>query len=86
MGRQILDATMLPAPKKQGHRCGESHNQGGRVPADWKPAKAAPKDRDARWTVKYSKAKVKEGAAPGASKSVDLAIPMFGYKNHVGVD
>lgn len=58
----------------------------GRVPDGWKPAKARQKDRDARWTVKYTKAKVKEGAAPGAPKPVDLAIPMFGYKNHVGID
>src|SRR3546814_9868645 len=29
---------------------------------------------------------VKEGAAPKAFKPVDLAIPMFGYKNHIGID
>jgi IS5 family transposase len=39
-------------------------------------------DRDARWTVKYTKAKVKEDAAP----QVDLAIPAFGYKNHIAID
>lgn len=36
--------------------------------------------------MKYSKAKVKEGADPKAFKPVDLAIPMFGYKNHIGID
>lgn len=36
--------------------------------------------------MKYTKAKVKEGADPKAFKPVDLAIPMFGYKNHVGID
>jgi transposase, IS5 family len=40
------------------------------------------KDRNARWTVKYSKAKPTEDGA----KRVDLAIPAFGYKNHVGID
>jgi len=35
-----------------------------------------------RWTVKYSKAKPREDAAP----LVDLAIPAFGYKNHVSID
>jgi IS5 family transposase len=44
------------------------------------------KDRDARWSVKYTKAKVKEGADPTAFKPVDLAIPMFGCKNHIGID
>lgn len=57
-----------------------------RLPGRSKPAKARQKDRDARWTVKHTKAKVKEGAAPGAPKPVDLAIPMFGCKNHVGID
>jgi IS5 family transposase len=36
--------------------------------------------------VKYTKAKMKEGADPKAFKPVDLAIPMFGYKNHIGID
>jgi transposase, IS5 family len=35
--------------------------------------------------VKYSNAKVKEGPDPKAFKPVDLAIPMFGYKNHLGI-
>ena len=45
----------------------------GRIPEDWtrKPAKLRQKDRDARWTVKYSKAKPSEDGA----KRVDLAIP-----------
>ena len=40
------------------------------------------KDRDARWTVKYTKAKPSEDGAP----RVDLAVPAFGYKNHLGID
>jgi len=43
------------------------------------PAKLAQKDRDARWTVKWSKAK----PAADGSPRVDLAVPAFGYKNHV---
>jgi IS5 family transposase len=56
----------------------------GRIPEAWagNPAKSAHKDRDARRTVKHSKAKP---SADGA-KRVDIAIPMFGYKNHVGID
>src|SRR5205823_14293215 len=41
------------------------------------------KDRDARWTVKFSKAKPKED---GTRPERDLAIPHFGYKNHVSID
>jgi IS5 family transposase len=56
----------------------------GRIPDDWvdKPAKLAQKDRDARWTIKYTKAKPKNDIAP----QVDLAMPAFGYKNYVSID
>ena len=86
MGGQIIDATVVPAPKQHNTETEKTAIKEGRVPEDWKPAKARQKDRDARWSIKYSKAKVKEGAEPGAAKPVDLAIPMFGYKNHVGID
>lgn len=46
------------------------------------PAKAAQKDTDARWIVKYNKAKIKEGRR----KLNDLAIPEFGYKDHISID
>ncbi len=46
------------------------------------PAKLRQKDRDARWTVKYTKAKPSADGAP----RVDLAVPAFGYKNHIGID
>jgi hypothetical protein len=54
------------------------------VPDDWqaKPAKLRQKDRDARWTVKTTKARSREGESP----MVDLAIPEFGYQNHVSAD
>lgn len=76
----------MPAPRQRNTEDDKAAIKDGRIPEGWKPAKARQKDRDARWTVKYTKAKVKEGAAPGAPKPVDLAIPMFGYKNHVGID
>lgn len=86
MGGQILDATIVPAPTQRNTDEEKAAIKEGRVPEAWKPAKAAQKDRDARWTVKYSKAKVKPGADPKAPRPVDLAIPMFGYKNHIGID
>ena len=48
-----------------------------------KPAKLRHKDRDARWTVKFTKAKPRED---GSTPPVDLAIPLFGYQNHVSID
>ena len=51
----------------------------GMVPQSWKdkPAKLAQKDRDARWTVKYSKAKQKPD---GSKHAIDIAVPAFGFK------
>ena len=84
MGGQIVDATIVAAPKQRNTADEKKAIKEGRIPQDWKdkPAKLGQKDRDARWTVKYRKAKPREDAAP----LVDLAIPAFGYKNHVSID
>lgn len=84
MGGQIVDATIVAAPKQRNSDGEKRDIKEGRIPEAWadKPAKLAQKDRDARWTVKYSKAKPKEDGR----KQVDLAIPAFGYKNHACID
>ncbi len=84
MGGQIVDATVVAAPKQRNTEAEKAELKAGRVPAAWtaKPAKLAQKDRDARWTIKWSKAK----PAKDGTKRVDIAVPAFGYKNHVGID
>src|SRR5580692_8509960 len=84
MGGQIIDATIVAAPKQRNTDGEKREIKEGRIPAEWakRPAKLRQKDRDARWTVKYTKAKPSEDGAP----RVDLAVPAFGYKNHVGID
>ena len=85
MSGQIVDATIVAAPRQRNTIAEKAAIKEGRVPEDWKdkPAKLAQKDRDARWTVKYTKAKPRED---GSVPPVDLAIPAFGYKNHVAID
>lgn len=87
-GGQIIDASVVPAPKQRNTEEEKAAIKDGRIPDGWKdkPAKLRHKDRDARWTVKYTKAKVKAGADPKAPRPVDLAIPMFGYKSHIAID
>lgn len=87
MGAQIIDATVVSATKQRNTEEEKAAIKDGRISDSWKgkAAKIRQKDRDARWSVKYTRAKVKEGADPKAFKPVDLAIPMFGYKNHVGI-
>lgn len=84
MGGQIIDASIVAAPKQRNTDAEKREVKAGRIPATWsdKPAKLAQKDRDARWTVKWSKAKPADDGSP----RVDLAVPAFGYKTHLGID
>jgi IS5 family transposase len=84
MGGQIVDATIVAAPKQRNTEAERAAIKAGQIPKGWaeKPAKLRQKDRDARWTVKFSKAKPREDGAP----QIDLAVPAFGYKNHVAID
>ena len=84
MGGQIIDASIVAAPKQRTTDEEKREIKAGRVPEAWteNPAKLAQKDRDARWTVKWSKAKPAEDGSP----RIDLAVPAFGYKNHIGID
>jgi transposase, IS5 family len=84
MSGQIIDASIVAAPKQRNTDGEKRDIKEGRIPAAWlqKPAKLRQKDREARWTVKYTKAKPSQDGAP----RVDLAVPAFGYKNHIGID
>ena len=84
MGGQIIDASIVAAPKQRNSEAEKREIKEGRIPADWarKPAKLRQKDRDARWTLKYTKAKPSGDGKP----RIDLAVPAFGYKNHLGID
>ena len=53
-----------------------------RLAASRRAGRLRQKDRDARWAVKFSKAKpCVDGIMP-----VDIAIPTFGYQNHISTD
>ena len=84
MPGQLIDASIIAAPKQRTTKQEKQAIKEGRVPEGWKekPAKLRQKDRDARWTVKCTRAKPREDGRP----QVDPAIPLFGYRNHVGVD
>jgi IS5 family transposase len=85
MSGQIVDASLIAAPRQRNTDDEKKAIKEGRIPDAWKekPAKLCQKDRDARWTVKFTKAKPR---TDGASPPVDLAIPVFGYQNHVSID
>ncbi|WP_434662408.1 IS5 family transposase [Paraburkholderia sp. A3BS-1L] len=54
-GGQIIDATLVPAPRQRNSREEKELIDRGAMPADWKPAKRRQKDLDATWTKKHGK-------------------------------
>ncbi len=85
MSGQIVDATLVAAPKQRNSDPEKDALKAGEVPEDWKekPAKLAQKDRDARWTMKRGRVKRLENGRP---RGPEIMIPAFGYKNHVSTD
>jgi transposase, IS5 family len=69
-GGQIVDASLVAAPKQRS------------TEDEKKAITLRHKDRDARWTVKFSKAKPKEDG----TRTIDIAILTFGDKNHISID
>ena len=58
-GGQIVDASLVAAPKQRNTDAEKAEIKAGCIPQSWSdnPARLRQKDRDARWTVKFSKAK-----------------------------
>lgn len=84
MGRQIVDATLVAAPKQRNTMPQKDAIKAGKSAAEiWpdQPASAAQKDTDARWTFKFAKARAMLDGRPG----IDIAIPSFGYKSSIAI-
>lgn len=80
MGGQIVDASVIKAPRQRLlEEEKEDVKAGKSAPEIWEnPSKARQKDIDARWRVKQSR--------PKRAVHLPLAIPEFGYKNHISAD
>jgi IS5 family transposase len=79
MGGQIIDATIIAAPRQKLTLEEKATLREGGTPADWSKPKRAQKDRDARWTLKRGRAKRKSDDVQ--RRAVQIAVPVFGYKN-----
>ena len=65
LGGQIIDAAIVAAPKQRNTDEEKKAIKQDRIPDGWKEtAKLRQKDRDARWTIKYTKAKPEVRGAP----------------------
>lgn len=85
MGGQIVDATLVAAPRQRNTDAEKAAIKDGKTAGEiWpsSPAKARQKDVNARWTIKFSKARPAADGKP----QIDIAIPTFGYKSHISID
>ena len=86
MAGQIVDASLVPAPKQRNSQDERAAIKEGRSAKEiWPdaPNKAAQKDVDARWTLKIGgKLRYRADGTPLPM----IAVPVFGYKSHIGID
>jgi transposase, IS5 family len=85
MGGQIIDATVIEARRPRLTQAERDTIKGGGTPAEWTPARRAQIDRDGRWTLKRGRNREMPPGA-GHKRQPEIAVPVFGYKNHVGID
>jgi IS5 family transposase len=85
MGGQIVDATVVQARRPHLTQDEKDTLKGGGAPPDWSPARRAQIDTDARWTLKRGRQRPPPQGAPRTAQPA-IAVPMFGYKNHIGID
>jgi hypothetical protein len=84
MGGQIVDATLVAAPKQRNTEPEKTAIKEGKTAAEiWpdEPARAAQKDTDARRTLKFAKGRPAANGKP----QIDIAIPSFGYKSSIAI-
>jgi IS5 family transposase len=86
MSGQIVDASLVPAPKQRNTDAEKAAVKAGRSAHEiWpdEPDKATQKDTDARWTLKVG-GKVRY--RPDGTPLPMIALPVFGYKSHISID
>lgn len=86
MSGQIVDASLVPAPKQRNTEDEKAAIKAGRTAGEiWpgQPNKAVQKDVDARWTLKIG-GKVRY--RPDGTPLPMIATPVFGYKSHISID
>jgi IS5 family transposase len=85
MGGQIVDATVVEARRPRLTKEEKATLRDGGTPEGWSKARTRQIDRDGRWTIKRGrKATPPQGGAQ--RQGSEIAVPMFGYKNHLGID
>lgn len=86
MAGQIVDASLVPAPKRRNTEAEKAAIKDRKTAAEiWpdEPNKAAQKDTNARWTLKIGgKVRYRLDGTPLPM----IAAAVFGYKSHISID
>ncbi len=88
MGGQIVDATVIEARRPRLSRAEKDTLRSGGTPGEWSPARRAQIDTEGRWTIKRGRKRQAppEGEGHTRRAMAEIAVPVFGYKNHLGID
>lgn len=87
MGGQIVDATVIEARRPRLNAEEKATVRSGGTPSGWSKARARQIDRDGRWTIKRGRKPTPPSGETQQRQAVgEIAVPMFGYKNHIGID
>jgi transposase, IS5 family len=86
MGGQIVDATVIQARRPRLSQDEKATVKGGGIPKTWSKAKRAQMDTDGRWTLKRGRKRSAQRSGSQERSRSELVIPVFGYKNHLGID
>lgn len=84
VGGQILDASIMAAPRQRITDEERASVKQGGIPEGWRarPARLAQKDRDARRTLRRGRRRKR----PDGKLIAEIATPIFGRKSHIGIE
>jgi transposase, IS5 family len=85
MAGQIVDATVVEARRPRLTQDEKATVKAGAVPEAWSKAKRAQMDTDGRWTLKRGRRRPAQDTSSRRTQT-ELVVPVFGYKNHLGID
>jgi len=86
MGGQIVDATVIEARRPRLNAQEKATIRGGGTPSGWSKARTRQIDREGRWTIKRGRKQTPPSGEVQRQAIGEIAVPMFGYKNHLGID
>jgi transposase, IS5 family len=85
MGGQIIDATVIEARRPRLTKNEKQVVRDGGIPEGWSRPRAQQIDCEGRWTIKRGR-KASPPAGSQRQAISEIAIPAFGYKNHINMD